>query len=293
MTERQPLADISIEAGHFYADTFARGEDALTRRMETVRILADAAVASWRADYAHAHKMPTRDAPIPRTSTSFMFDDYHNKPAKSQDTSPTTWLNLVIGAANKAGVGLDYIAREAAYVPAAEAGMSILADSDRVQTTSRGAWLTAQRPDQRSPMAMARPANRADASSTARSAYCDIELYSKEPGWNGKTIYACPYLASMWQLHRLEHSDGPVFPVAQTIEGTLPSWKHWDDVPPIIQLKHDAAPFSAQKTTSILPIGFLPVEAAVANIIQTAEQASGASIGYDRRVNYLFTQFAD
>jgi hypothetical protein len=50
-------------------------------------------------------------------------------------------------------------------------------------------------------------------------------------------------------------------PQLWSVDGDWP--EHWEDLPAVLQLNKYAAPFSAYRTTSILPLAYVPIENAV------------------------------
>jgi hypothetical protein len=104
-------------------------------------------------------------------------------------------------------------------------------------------------------------------SANPHSIFVDVQLWSDDP--DGKRTWACPFLASVWQLIRLgllrHHGDPVVRP--RLIEEAGPLAGDWRKVPPILQLNPKATPFSAYRTMSMLRTTFLPVELAVRTIL--------------------------
>jgi hypothetical protein len=95
----------------------------------------------------------------------------------------------------------------------------------------------------------------------------DVEIYDRPKGEGAPESWSCPYLAAIWQGLRLGRLRDPAFDEPFQLDGDIPSWETWEETPPLIQLESDAAPFIAERTFSILPVGFLPVEHAVDQIL--------------------------
>ncbi len=47
------------------------------------------------------------------------------------------------------------------------------------------------------------------------------------------------------------------------LDDNPPDWDTWDEVPALLQLRVDAAPFAGERVASIIPADFLAVECAV------------------------------
>jgi hypothetical protein len=81
--------------------------------------------------------------------------------------------------------------------------------------------------------------------------------------------WSCSFLAAVWQLSRLGLLDNASrnYMTPQKWEvGNPPS--RWGDLPSIIQMNHDATPFQAYRTISILDSRYLSVEATVRAILK-------------------------
>src|SRR5437773_7477656 len=91
-----PLAHLSIELGHLYAEDF----DDLQRHLDRV--------APW---VEQARKVYAADLPkgtTPRISTCFLIDDYFNR-----FSTPPEVISRLRNAAQASGLTIAYIAREA------------------------------------------------------------------------------------------------------------------------------------------------------------------------------------
>jgi hypothetical protein len=226
-----------------------------------------------------------------------MFDEYHNHPGDTKP--PKEWLELVIGSAAAAGVDIHYVARESAYEPAAAAATEILKAAHEAAYTvmtdntdgGESGFLIERRPSSLPAAAMTGQAvAQSRPSGQPHRRYIDVELYDHPPEQDGAVSWACPLLAGMWQLHRLGGIPGIPFPEPQLVSGDLDDWETWGDVPAIIQLVPDAPPFSAERTHSVLPEDFLPVESAVAQILGDLSLATGIPLD-PRDRGYSFSHF--
>ncbi len=134
------------------------------------------------------------------------------------------------------------------------------------------------------------------------SIFVDVELWSDER--QGR-VWACPLLASVWQMARLgvlrHRGETVVQPYRLPPDEPLPT--DWDELPAIVQLNPVAAPFCAYRTVTLMDIQFLPVELAVRTILgqvavppavarQVVERASGEGLELPDdlvdRLSYVF-----
>jgi hypothetical protein len=97
------------------------------------------------------------------------------------------------------------------------------------------------------------------------SVFVDVELWDVDA--RGHRIWSCAMLASVWQVLRLGLLRDHGRTVAQPVD--VPSeWPDsWADLPPVVRLQQDAAPFAAYTTVSLLSPRFLLVEAAVRTVL--------------------------
>jgi hypothetical protein len=262
-----PLSHVSVEIGHLYMDDLADGEAAIQNTF--------ASAAPWvRAAYNPRAIGCGKESA--RVSTCFLIDDYF-----SRFSSPAEVIPMVVAAAEREGLQIDYLARESA---SAQAGGSSPASlmlgrlvTEPVAGTTGGrppltktGWLTN---GQRSPstsrgeaMAKRRPWQPPVESARRRhSIFIDIELWDEHGG--GRT-WSCAALAAVWQLIRLgllrDHGHPILLPQDWT-DKVLPD--SWDDMPPITRLRPGAAAFAAYTTLSVLSPRFLPIELAVRTIL--------------------------
>ena len=262
-----PLSHVSVEVGHLYMEDLAGGESAVRRAL--------AAAAPW-VRVARTPEAIGCEKKSVRLSTCFLIDDYF-----SRFSSPAEVIPMVLAAAEREDLRIDYLARESACASADGVSPARLALGSLVTEPAPGTtgarppltetgWLTN---GQRSPStardeAMTRRAPWQPPRESARrrhSIFVDVELWDEH---DGQRTWSCPMLAAVWQLMRLgllrdqgravvtpEDWPDPLFP------------DRWDDLPPVVQLNPRAAPFSAYTTLSVLPPRFLSVELAVRTIL--------------------------
>jgi hypothetical protein len=267
-----PLSHLSIEVGHFYLDRIRDDEELMRSQFRRVAPWVTAAAATVDAGGRS------------RVSTCFLIDDYFRS-----EPGPAQIMPKLLAAAAECGVSIDYLAREAGChvagdVPLAELTAARLlpepapgTNGSRPPTATSG-WLCN---GERSPGSDSGQAMRAqqwqppqEFGKRHHSIFVDVELW-KDAGQqvNGRTTaqrsWACPFLASVWQLLRLGmlryHGAAVVEPDPWPPGAEWP--EHWDDLPAIIRLNPHAAPFAAYRSLSILPHWYLPIENAVRMIL--------------------------
>jgi hypothetical protein len=126
-------------------------------------------------------------------------------------------------------------------------------------------------------------------SAREHSIFLDVELWSD--GETGRR-WSCPMLAAVWQLLRLGvlrdqgrriGTPKPIADVEPVEHGHTPAGPgrslpdKWADMPPIVQLNPDAAPFPAYRTLSVMSPEFIEVEHAVRLICSAVMPDSGAA----------------
>lgn len=271
-TQAVPLSHLSLELGHFYMEDFEAGPEHLRHHFDRVRPWVEAA-RTVAADRAGGRR--------PRISTCFLIDDYFTR-----FSSPAELVPLLLAEADRAGLVVDYLARESACadagkVPVAEAVAGRLVEEPppgsygiRPPAAQTG-WLAngERSPAARAPQAMKKATAWQPPKETAarrHSVFLDVELWSDTS--DGHRTWSCPFLAAVWQLARLgllRNQGEPVLvPHPHTASG-FP--EDWDELPPLIRLNPRADPFAAYRTCSVLPNRFLPVEHAVRVILDQTE----------------------
>ncbi|MGW0764358.1 SCO2522 family protein [Streptomyces sp. NPDC002676] len=273
VTASLPFSHLSLELGHLYMEDFAEGTERLVRHFTAVRPWAETARA-WTA------ALPTGNRP--RISTCFLIDDYF-----SRLSTPAELLPILLGAAERAGLTIDYLARESgcALTDPARPDRPGLADSVMHRLVespppgsngfrppvSRTGWLTNGRraPTRRTSSALdADGAWQPPSETGARghSVFVDVELWD-DAGQH--RTWSCAFLAAVWQLARLGllRDDGrPVMTPTPWEQKAFPD--DWDALPPLLRLNPSAPSFTAYYTCSVLPTRFLPVEHAVRVVLE-------------------------
>ncbi|WP_328782863.1 SCO2522 family protein [Streptomyces canus] len=267
-TQSVPLSNLSLELGHLYMEDFEAGPGRLREHFAEVRIWVDAARAS-----------AARRGKRPRISTCFLIDDYFTRFSTPADLVPQ-----VLHEAERAGLVIDYLARESACAVAdrielAESVMHRLVESPPPGSygsrpaVSQTGWLAN---GQRTPTTARSALGEVrgwqpplEIAARNHSLFMDVELWSER---DGRRLWSCPFLAAVWQLARLgllRHLGEPVL-VPRPWNGE--EFPHdWDQLPPLLRLNGSAAPFSAYRTCTLLPNRFLAVEDAVRLILDQTD----------------------
>ncbi|GAA4801849.1 SCO2522 family protein [Streptomyces ziwulingensis] len=275
-TQAVPLSHLSLELGHLYMEDFEGGRPRLEQHFARVRPWVEAARAAVPAPAGGKR---------PRIATCFLIDDYFTR-----FSSPAALVPLLLEEAGRAGLTIDYLARESSCavsgkVPVAEAVAGRIVESPppgsyglRPPAAQTG-WLAngERSPAARAAQAMKQPPAWQPPRETAarnHSVFLDVELWSDGP--DGR-LWSCPFLAAVWQLARLGllRNEGEAVFTAQPHTGTgFPD--DWDELPPLIRLNPKADPFAAYRTCSVLPTRFLPVEHAVRVVLDQLDVDQGA-----------------
>lgn len=269
-TSEVPLAHVSVELGHLYL------EDLHSTDLD--RFFAR--IAPWTG-HTRMAAIAGSTARRPRVSTCLLLDDYSGTASSTAAMKPSAVIPLLLDAAQRAGVAIDYLARESGLVEDRDGSLAELvemalvadppfgADGSRPPVTETG-WLTN---GQRSPAVAVRQAmgGRAGWSPPIENArrphsiFLDVELWS---GPDDKRTWSCAYLAAVWQLARLgvlRRQGRGVLAAEVSDLAALPD--DWSQLPPVIQTGLNPAPFCAYRTLSVLAGSFLPVENAVRTIL--------------------------
>ncbi len=271
-TQAVPLSHLSLELGHLYMEDFEAGPARLREHFAQVRPWVEAARAAAAARTGGRR---------PRISTCFLIDDYFTR-----FSTPAELVPLLLDEADRAGLEVDYLAREsgcavAGTVPVAEAVAGRIVESpppgsygNRPPAAQTG-WLAngERSPVARTPQAMKTAAAWQPPRETAgrrHSVFLDVEMWSEDA--DGHRTWSCPFLAAVWQLGRLgllRHEGDPVFTPHPHPAGGFPD--DWDELPALVRLNPRADPFAAYRTCSVLPGRFLPVEHAVRVVLDQIE----------------------
>ncbi|MFE9424564.1 SCO2522 family protein [Kitasatospora sp. NPDC006697] len=300
-TAALPLAHLSLELGHLYMDDFAAGPDRLREHFARVRPWADAARESCARGRSRR----------PRVSTCFLIDDYFTR-----FSSPAEVVPQIIEQAAAAGLVIDYLARESACAEAGGVRPAQLVEARLVQSpppgsngsrppASESGWLSNGERSPADSLAEAmsasagwRPPREIEARN--HSVFLDVELWDER---HGRRTWSCPFLAAVWQLLRLGLLRDQGQEVLRPADPPEAFPASWDALAPLVRLNPGAAPFAAYRTFSVLAGRFLPIEHAVAVILdqwspeepvlrQLADRARQEGIelpdGVRARVDYLF-----
>ncbi|MFE5185600.1 SCO2522 family protein [Streptomyces sp. NPDC056628] len=272
-TQSVPLAHLSLELGHLYMEDYEAGPKRLGEHFAEVRVWADAVRAS-----------AARRGRRPRISTCFLIDDYF-----SRFSTPAELVPMVLKEAEKAGLVIDYLARESACAVAdrvelAESVMHRLVESPPPGShgsrppVSRTGWLAnGERSPSASRSALGEVKGWQPPRETAarnHSIFMDVELWSEE---DGRRLWSCPFLAAVWQLARLgllRHLGEPVLVPTEWQGADFP--QEWDRLPPVVKLSDTKAAFSAYRTCSLMPNRFVAVEDAVRLVLDQIDVDAGA-----------------
>ncbi|MFQ6327035.1 SCO2522 family protein [Nocardia sp. CWNU-33] len=284
-----PLSHLSIEVGHFYMNDLTNGEDRIRAQFKEVKRRLDSNIGYAKDEFG----------PKAKVSTCFLIDDYFGP-----DTDPGQIIGKLLKAADECGMTIDYLAREegcfespvyvdgvatGARIPLAEMVASWIVPEPILRTTGRrpptdvSGWLCNGRrsSDYDTVQAMRsgeyRPAE--EYGRREHSIFLDTQLWAvptkkSRVRADADRVWACPFLASVWQLMRLDLLRYHGAPVAQpqlwpvsddSGEFTWP--KAWRDMPAVVQLNPDAHPFAAYRAVSILPRTYVSIEHAVEVIL--------------------------
>ncbi len=266
-----PMSHVSVELGHLYNEDLAAGADALSAMFGML--------VPWMAA-ATSRITAGEPAGKSRVSTCFLVADYF-----SRFSGPGEVVPMIVAAARKAGLRIDYLARESGCAVAgdsypAELALSRLVTEPAPGTTgarpptTESGWLTngVRSPGtpftpgmpemaMRSPVPWSPPRQNA---AGRHSIFVDIELWDEA---GERRVWSCAMLAAVWQLLRLGLLRNLGHPVAQPVEMPDEWPDEWDDLAPVVRLRPDAEPFAAYTTVSLLSPGFIPVELAVRTIL--------------------------
>ncbi|GAB7052801.1 SCO2522 family protein [Catenuloplanes indicus] len=303
-----PLAHLSIELGHLYMEDFAAGPERLRAQFRRVRPWADA-LRRVEAD--------SRPGQASRISTCFLIDDYF-----APFGSPADVIPELAAAADEAGLRIDYIARESACATTDGVEVARIVESRLVADPPRGTNGSRPPTHQSGWLSNGEPPSTGAAASEAMDAargwqpprqnavknhsiYVDVEIWQERK--TGR-LWACPFLAAVWQLLRLgllRDRGEPVWRPEPATRADLPA--SWHELPAVIQWEPRAAPFTALRTASVLDTRFIEIETAVRVILSqvavqrdVAEQvatraaAEGITIPDEvvDRIDYVFTSRA-
>ncbi|MCM6774226.1 SCO2522 family protein [Nocardia sp. CDC159] len=278
--EPVPMSHLSIEVGHFYLNDILGDPEHLKSEFRRMVPLVTAFVESARLRFG-------RNA---RVSTCYLLDDYFQP-----DTDAAETIARLLAAADAAGLGIDYLARESGCwrssgfadgvplgepIPVAElVAARIVAEPAPPDTGSRpptaeSGWLCNGRRSSEYEPAQAmhgiefQPPE--EFGRREHSIFLDVQLWSTHMiDGQSVTRWSCPFLAAVWHLLRLGmlryHGAAVVDPYPWRPDDPWP--RRWHDVPPVVRLDPDAPPFAAYQTLSMLPKRYIAIEHAVRVIL--------------------------
>jgi hypothetical protein len=273
-----PLAHLSVELGHFYAPDLRQNEDFFIDHFRRIGI--------WYAAARSAYQNVSPKG-SPRISTCVLLDDYFGKLEP-----PAVLVHKLLTAAQKAGVEIDYLARESGCAdpaplstdpestgtglsPAELVEARLVEDPPPGTTGARPpvrqtGWLcNGQRSPATTKQEAMKPATRwsppAENATVNHSIFADIELW--KDGADGRR-WSCAMLAAVWQLLRMGmlRAGGQHVAAPQPMPAEFPD--SWHGLPMILKVNERAAPFSAYRAMTICAPLFQPVENAVRTILQ-------------------------
>jgi hypothetical protein len=314
------MSHLSIEVGHFYLNELTGDVKSIEERFRQVVPW----IAAARASAVCGDKTP-------RISTCFLLDDYFLDETKPAQADPAEIIEKLLTAAKKAGVEIDYLARESACARIGQTRLAELVLSKVRLEPEPGAngsqpltqwpgWLSNGKFTGAVPlqaMDSLEPEKPEEYGYRNHSVFLAIELYRDLLGAGAlpdpaMRLWSCSFLAAVWQLLRLgllrDGGEPVVEPVVEP-EGWRPEpGSKWRQLPAVVKLNPEAAAFSAYRTLSILPQDYLPIEHAVRQILshtyieepilsQTRERARGEKIelpdAVERRVTHAFIEGSD
>src|SRR5205814_3203793 len=240
--ESVPYAHLSIELGHLYMEDLQRGADFLQQHFQQIAPWVEAATRSCTAGLAGR---------TPRISTCFLVDDYFTRL-----TPPDVVIPQLLTAAARAGLRMDYLARESGCAQADDLSIAdlvagrLVAEPPPNTTGSRpppdeSGWLTnGERSPSDGTVEAAAGSRRwtppHETAANRHSIFIDVELWNET---GDARTWSCPFLAAVWQLLRLgllRHQGRAVaVPVAWADEWPA----DWERLPAVVRLSADAPPF--------------------------------------------------
>jgi hypothetical protein len=214
-------------------------------------------------------------------STCFLIDDYFGR-----ETNPGDIVPKLVRIADKCGITIDYLVREAGCARAGAADLAGMVQAMLLPEPPEGTngsrpplqesgWLcngqrstdSPVRSGQAMQVAPWRPPIQFGASRT-HSIFVDVELWRDIDGTEDK-LWSCPFLAAIWHLLRLGmlryHGEPVAQPQYRAVGDEWPD--RWDDLPSVMKINASAAPFAAFRSVSIMPRSYLIIENAVEVIL--------------------------
>jgi hypothetical protein len=222
-----------------------------------------------------------------------LIDDYYGAAGSPSDAIPA-----ILRAAADVGIRIDYLARESGCARVGSVPLAQLLDAALRNTSGESA---------RSSGGGLRVLDRFESShgigqvkvrhvdpAPAQARRCPRTTGRARTEWTFN--WSCSFLAAIWQLLRLDELDGLADGVGRPSPWS-PTDRHleWSDLPPIIRLNREAAPFAAERTLSVLPASYLPVELKVHEFLRRVDPALDrllphrtTSADHAARIYYIF-----
>ncbi|MGY0236892.1 SCO2522 family protein [Longispora urticae] len=241
--EAEPLSHVSIDLGRPARAHGPIGPDALRRHLTQAVPWVSAARQGSRV----------------RVSTCYLVDDY-----LKDVPSPLDYLPALLDAARECGLGLDYVARTSALAHSSGLSPAQLLVGRLVAEPLPGdvgarpplevtGWLTNGRrsvdlpPGETAGRGAWNPPSQTSA--VDHSIFADIQLWGDAQ--DGQRPWSAALLVAVWQALRLGalRDHGRVGLRPQPWDGGWP--ERWADLPPIVKLTPNAAPFAAYRSLSI------------------------------------------
>ncbi|WP_436773368.1 SCO2522 family protein [Yinghuangia sp. YIM S09857] len=267
-----PLSHVSIELGHLYMADFERGPAHVRHQMELAAPWVDATRDACARELAGSGRRP-------RISTCFLIDDYFTR-----FSTPAEVIPPLLAAIRDTGLELDYLARESACADSDGVPVARLLESSLVPlplpgglgtrpATGDSGWLSngARSSGLSSGEAMSDSlpwTAPVELGAGRHSIFVDVQLWDESN--EGRRTWSCPFLAAVWQCMRLGLVRNGGEPVVHPQPPPHVWPTDWDLLPPVVQLRDKAQPFSAYRSLSVLSTRFIPVEHAVRVVLGQA-----------------------
>ncbi|MFG1921095.1 SCO2525 family SAM-dependent methyltransferase [Cryptosporangium sp. NPDC048952] len=221
-------ADLSVELAHFSEIDFRGGVAAMA-----IKLRHSPARIKMSSESLSLQDCST-GAPV--ISTCLLIDDYFLNVG-----SPSTVIPMLLRAADESGVEIDYIARESGCARSGSVPIARLLEELLAASAAEAEKL-------RDPKARRSSTKRHGRTRTRR-----------RTDWTFS--WSCPFLAAIWQLLRLGALGDLGAGVGQPIDWCgRPLPRYWWELPPVVRLRTDAAPFIADRTLSLLSTAYAGVE---------------------------------
>lgn len=283
--DQVPLSHLSIEVGHYNLDEIVHDTDRVVQELRRIVPLVEAFSRSARVQFGGQA----------RVSTCYLIDDYFQP-----DSDPHEVLGTLLSAVDESGLRIDYLARESGcweaepFIDGMPSGEPVRlaemvaacivaepepgASTGRRPPTAESGWLCNGRRASSSESSQAMRGRLylppEEFGKLEHSIFLDVQLWSKHTvDVDGRskidTRWSCSFLVAVWQLLRLGvlRNNGAAVVAPQPLSTADARPRRWREIPPVLQLTPDAAPFAAYRTLSMLPKRYLGVEHSVRLIL--------------------------